>query len=349
MTNEFTWVSDVSRGEWIAEHLDGNLQSTINPATGLPREALAALVPGGFPALVRVLHPFSRDRLIEGTWAGFIERQRCGEMTDSPECINESDIRWGVVAEAHAEELRPDSRSFELLGLNYGEHHDTESADGWRYHSPEEGSLVAPVLARVAEVLAKHTSTPSRGIAAVWEGWGGLVSAQGVGFFILAAPPRHLPAFLQRLVMPISRNWLEFQAFRRRFGVRAALHATFVRQVEQPTGSGVLSKDAAQGPRLRLPDRDYICFEAGIEAFAAMDEHGATWPRRAPWVDDPSSWWVQSPNIVWPDGHEWFLLTEIDFDSTLVACSRACADELLRTPGIEAVEISRSTPLWSIG
>ena len=46
----------------------------------------------------------------------------------------------------------------------------------------------------------------------------------------------------------------------------------------------------------------------------------------------------------WPEDRLWFVATEIDFDSTLVACTRACANALLRSE-LEAMEVSAETRL----
>lgn len=50
--------------------------------------------------------------------------------------------------------------------------------------------------------------------------------------------------------------------------------------------------------------------------------------------------WSQLANLWWPADHAWFVVTEIDYDSTIVAGSRECINALLRTSGIEAVEVN---------
>lgn len=47
----------------------------------------------------------------------------------------------------------------------------------------------------------------------------------------------------------------------------------------------------------------------------------------------------QSPNLLWPDDRAWCLATEIDFDSTLVACSREVADGILGDDRLEVFEV----------
>ena len=53
-----------------------------------------------------------------------------------------------------------------------------------------------------------------------------------------------------------------------------------------------------------------------------------------------SSWpRFQLANIWWPEDRAWFVVSEIDYDSTIVAGSRECIDALLRTPGVEVFEL----------
>lgn len=364
MSGRFAYVSEVSRGAWIAERLEGDMTSQPDPRTGRPYEALAATLPGGFPVIVRVLHPFSRDRAAGRTFAEYVAerdedpRAPGSPGLDEPEILEERDVSWRRAADVHGTqrealedpaaaadglvgELRPDVRSHELLGLEYGEHRDVESADGWRYSAPEEGRLEPIVLARVAAVLAEFTRTPDRGVAAVWEGYGGLVSSQGVGwFFAYEDPAVNWPRWILRPLRRVQSRIAEFLVRRERFGTAAAVRHLVLPKGPQPPGSGILSREAAAGPRLELPERGYVCFEAGIRDFTAPD-----WAARAPWVDDPESPWAQSPNMIWPEGQEWVLVSEIDFDSTLIACSEACAGALLGATGIEAVRITRDTRL----
>lgn len=49
--------------------------------------------------------------------------------------------------------------------------------------------------------------------------------------------------------------------------------------------------------------------------------------------------WALSGNLVWPADHAWCVGTEVDFDSTLVGCSRTAADEILSCKELEAVPI----------
>jgi len=77
-------------------------------------------------------------------------------------------------------------------------------------------------------------------------------------------------------------------------------------------------------PKLRLPHRDYLVFAGPLAAVPTLGHHtgGAFFP--------------QSPNLWWPADRSWFLGTEIDFDSTLIAGSQTLVDAVLAAGGIEA-------------
>ena len=349
----FPWVSGAERGAWVAERVQPQQYGEPESADADRPEALAWLVPTGFETLVRVLHPFTRDRPRGVSWAEFEAAQgemaRTGEWGELPP-IDDEPVSWGETSRAlEGEPVTGDALSYRIVGLQrHGGQLERLDAEGYRYGLPQEGRVDPLLLARIATVLARHTETLDRGTVGVWEGWGGLTSANGVGFFFGFSELKKLPWPLDRL-----RNWwlrrtVGFRTHRENFGTATALRTLLAPWARHPQGSGALSKEAATGPKLELPDRTYICFEAGIDAFAREpDEKGiAAWAERAPWVRPETKRWAESPSLIWPADREWFMVTEIDFDSTLIACSRACADELLNTPGVEAFEIDRDTRLW---
>jgi hypothetical protein len=55
-----------------------------------------------------------------------------------------------------------------------------------------------------------------------------------------------------------------------------------------------------------------------------------------PGMDD---FWPQSASLIWPRHESWCIATEIDFDSTLVACSEEVAAALLADERLEAFEV----------
>lgn len=72
--------------------------------------------------------------------------------------------------------------------------------------------------------------------------------------------------------------------------------------------------------------RSYRLFAGGKSAFTR-------WPGMHPCSP-------QSANLIWPNDHSWCIATEIDWDSTLVACSDAVADALLEEQRLEAFDVT---------
>ncbi|MDR1767553.1 MAG: hypothetical protein LBR32_03820 [Propionibacteriaceae bacterium] len=275
------WIADTSVGQWV-----------VDGTAGAAWASAGCVVPRGFEACVRVFHPMGRSAV---------------ENPDSWE-----DLAWARVAEAFGTTMHPLAQSAALMRVDplCG---DPPVRDGWSYHGPAVGSF--PQLSQVAPMLAAHTSTPDSGVAAVWEGWGGLVSSAGRMVMCLSAGPS--------LLAPLAyaaTAWSKVKS-----AVTSHLPAR-----EPPPGSGILPYEAAAGPRLELPDRAYILFSAGVDEFADED-----WPSRAPWTDEL---WANTPSLLWPDDHAWLLGTEIDWEWTLIGCSRALADALMAS-GVEACEV----------
>ncbi|MBK0421876.1 hypothetical protein JD292_07290 [Leucobacter sp. CSA2] len=340
------WDSGRAADEGVSDPGAAAARAASADAAGIPdpdREELDHIVPSGFAALIRVLHPFTRTRPVHGNWAEYEALLSDPSTARIPETIEEN-AGWKQTASAlgNSEAFGPAALSWRLAGAAWGEQLDAVDAEGWRYSEPADGSLSEGVLERVAAVLAARTSTPGQGVAAIWDGYGGLVSAQGVGFFAFAPLPR-TPTWLSRIGARAYSRLAAFAIRRKIFGTEPAIRAALFPRAEQAPGSGYLSREAATGSRLELPGRDYICFAAGIADFRTP-----RWKVRAPWLgpDGYREESPQTPNLIWPRGREWVLVSEIDLDSTLIACSRDAADALLAAPGIEAVEITRDTALW---
>jgi hypothetical protein len=90
-------------------------------------------------------------------------------------------------------------------------------------------------------------------------------------------------------------------------------------QREVEPGSIDRSRSAAgtiDGPRVSIPDRDYILLEGALGAATGFD-------------DEP-------PSIFWPDDRAWCVATEIDLDSTYVGGSQALIPALFDDPRFEA-------------
>ena len=104
---------------------------------------VSSLVPEGFDAYARILHPAPVDVL------------ESGEFRWAP---------WRETAEKHGEDLHPEVHWEDLVGYLHGE---GESGEPW----PELGSLPAREHRRVAEIAGLHT-TSDRYWLAWWNGYG---------------------------------------------------------------------------------------------------------------------------------------------------------------------------------
>ncbi|NJC21057.1 hypothetical protein BJ994_000133 [Arthrobacter pigmenti] len=217
-------------------------------------------------------------------------------------------VTWQQTADAFGTEMHALAQFHRLVRT--AELYSSQELDpaGWRYTCPRLGNLDVGILAAVAAHLAEHTSTPDDGAAAVWGGWGGLTT--GASCAVLTATEND----------------------------DGTLNATQSPQGSDEPGTGILPRAVATGPELELPQREYYLFDAGATDFAYAD-----WPSKAPWISH--TWDPQSPSIIWPEDHAWVLVSEIDFDSTIVAGSLELVSALCRDPDIEALIISEGADL----
>ena len=339
MSERFAWVPDLERGEWL------------RPMEAEPPGSILSVVPRGFEAYARVFHPVDRDRPRQTrTWRGLDETTYFEGVDDIEASLETDRTTWAQAAESFGTTMHAQAQYAPLVRRDYGDVDGAIAADGWRYSDTSEGCLDAASLAAASAVLARHTTTPDAGIAAIWEGWGGLVSSAGVARFVLesgASPSaRYADDVTGHVIAPSLRKRLAAAARQGIAGAHGVLKARHGLARNEPgPGSGLLSREIAAGPRFELhgdTGRRYVLFEAGADDFA-----DAAWPARAPWVDDAV--WAHSPSILWPDDHAWVLATEIDFDSTLVAGTRALVRELLETPGLEVLSIRTDADLTRDG
>ncbi|WP_205649360.1 hypothetical protein [Agromyces sp. LHK192] len=221
------WEPDVSRGDWVRDRMVARFGD------------LRAIVPGGFEAFARILHPVSAQRPVGATW----EEVRSGA---SPEDWEYRDTTWAEAAEHVGVTWHPLVQWNRIAATDpaNGSWNGIPGRDGWRFAPPSMGDLDAETFAIIARALARHTSTPGAGCAAVWEGHGGMLSDAGFAVLTFSA-----------------------------LGETDA-SATDASGIRPPLGPEV---DA--GPRFSLPDREHVLFEAGIAEFEASD-----WPARAPWA-----------------------------------------------------------------
>lgn len=298
-------MGEVRRGEWLRERLDVQWRN------------MHSVVPHGFEAYARVFHPVTIDRPAgSATWSDPDREFGSG--------IDYETVPWARVAEAWGASMHPLAQFDRLYRGVPNDYHELVDADGWRFSRPDQGNLDVTVLSAVAAHLTAHTGSPDAGIAAVWEGWGGLVYGMGVSVVMLSdeGPDEPEPGVTDARLR------------------QAALAAML--EPAGAMGPGLLPAEVSSGARLQLPGRGYVLFDAGVRRFI-----DPAWVADAPWTESPM--WPQSPSLIWPDDHAWFLVSEIDFDSTVIAGSRALVDALVADTSIEALELPEGADLASEG
>ncbi len=81
-------------------------------------------------------------------------------------------------------------------------------------------------------------------------------------------------------------------------------------------------------PRLQLPDREYLLFEAGLDDLAQMVIHSGP------------SWGGHEPALFWPEDRAWFVATEFGQVVTLVGGTHALVADLVADQRPSVAEIS---------
>lgn len=337
------WTPDVAAGDWLRERLDRTWQ---------PPFSMHMVVPRGFEAYARILHPATRERPVGRAWPPLPHDAHHREWRAferaQPE-IDTEQVRWGEVARTFGAPLRPTTPWGRLVGYTEPYNNDpAEDAEGWRYNEPEQGRLDPDVLAAIAPLLAAHTSTPHAGGITIWEGWGGLLGFMGsasasasfgwtgAGAGAGAAVTDGEPAIAPEASTTGGFAYTSLEAMKAR-SIHNPWNDGYAKERWIP---GVLSDEISRGPRLELPNRAHVLFTGGIDAFA-----DASWPERVPWTDPTSPWFTQSPSMMWPEDRAWVLVTEIDFNSTIIAGSRQLVDAICADPLLEALPIPAESAL----
>ncbi len=94
---------------------------------------------------------------------------------------------------------------------------------------------------------------------------------------------------------------------------------------------GPIPQDILNGPKVELPDRNYLLFTGRVEdALAFVESRG------------------QTPNLFWPSDHAWCVASEIDLSSTYVGGSEDLVNDLLASDELEALAIEESTPIFVV-
>lgn len=146
---DLTLVDDLTPADWLVEGLR-TFAVNVN-----------SLVPAGFAAYARVLHPaYKRD----------------GEA--------EVPVSWHEIASAKGRVLHPEVQFESVVGVE----RYSQSGDPWLWDTePDVGELPAELAVKLTSVLARYTATPKDCWFAVWDGRG------DVEFPPFVAPTFHLP------------------------------------------------------------------------------------------------------------------------------------------------------------
>jgi hypothetical protein len=311
------WTDEVGRADWIRERLDSGFTT------------MHGVVPRGYPAYIRIFHPASRDRPVGRPWPptpADRHRREWDAFQDARPEIETERVAWAAVAEAFGTTMHAQAQWFRLLGVTMLDHPETEPRDaaGWRYSDPSTGRLDADILALAAEHLAVHTTTPDEGFVAVWSGWGGLMGAYS------STPAR---TFLTSTDDDAHARMLQRS-------IHDPFNGVFSKPAWQP---GVLSDEISRGRLLDLPMREHVLFRGGVSELADED-----WPTRAPWADPRAlehGFSIESPSLVWPDDRAWVLVTEVDFDSTIVGGEPELIRALHADARLETIPVREGTDL----
>jgi hypothetical protein len=221
--------------------------------------AVAAVVPDGFPAYVRILHP------ARGT--------------------NDVPVSWAKVAAWSGRRMHP---LVQFHAISRTLPFSSVGPEPWN-QDPEPGNLPAELLRVLCEILTGHTSTASSCCFCLWEGYGWLHGGPAVA--VIASSKRDFGS--------VSEG------------------STCI--------PPALPLEVLHGPRVSLPQRNYVLFEGPLSAATALG-----------WTTPYGAFFAQSPNLFWPRDHAWCVASEIDLFCTLVAGSEALAEALVAHPALEA-------------
>jgi hypothetical protein len=222
--------------------------------------AVTAVVPEGFPAYVRVLHPARGP-------------------DDRP-------VRWAEVAAWSGRTMHRLAQFHAISRPSAAARADPAPWDG---EDPPEGNMPAGLLRSLCATLTRHTGTPGSCWFCLWDGYGWLHGSPSVAVMGDRGPVPVPPA---------------------------------------------LPREVLDGPRVRLPGRDYLLFAGPL---AAAPQLG--------WTDPYGFFLPQSPNLFWPDDHAWCVASEIDLFCTLVAGSDDLAEALVGDPRLEAWRVRPDDPI----
>lgn len=213
------WTGEVARGDWIRDRLAG-------------WGNVGGVVPRGFEAYARILHPITAYR---------------GEETVP--------WRWAEVAARTGRTMHPLVQSQRLFG---SEPADLEFPDGWSPSLPEEGRLEPELLAQLTGHLRTHGREQAITLG-VWCGWGEI---NGSSTPMLFWGPIDGPPWWRRWYFRVFRPLINHQMRRRH-------HAEKMASIAPDIARALHRTDGYAGPLLlHLPAREYVLLTATLDELA---------------------------------------------------------------------------------
>ncbi len=297
------WQSDVAVADWIAARLSDDWTQD---------HSMHMVVPRDFEAYARIFHPATRRTLPGGVVPSADDIARMSD-DDSRRVIAQfvdSRVSWEKTAEAFGTTMHALAQ-WHALTAAAEPYQDALGPDGAEYTGGEQGFLEPELLAAIVQTAVEHTSTPRSGFAAVWAGWGDLVGSLRPIDSASGGETPHA-SFLSRIRKSMMNN-------------------PYGKEVWQP---GIVADDVSRGPRLELPGREYVLFSASPGVFAYP-----TWQESVLWQDPHHTSRTHSPALLWPADEAWIVVSEIDWDSTVVGGSAELIAALLADERLEAWEL----------
>lgn len=247
------WSGDVGQADWIARRLA--------PWEG-GSYTITVLVPAGFEAYARVLHP-----------------------VDVPDYGGRL-VRWAEVAAWSGVPLRRDAQ-FHSIALPPADPGGPPLFDG---QGTREGTLYTEDAKALAAIARGWTSTPEDCWFCVWDGFGwDAVSSISAVFTADGEPPD---------------------------------------VVSEPRRDPVPAP-VRDGPRVRLPNREYLLYRGPTEDVVATADLGGD---------------GQCASLWWPTDHAWCVASDVDLRWTYVGGPRGLIDAIIADQRIEALPASPDDP-----
>lgn len=221
------WTPQVSLGEWLPPRLQG-----WEDHPGTP---VAAVVPGGFEAYARVLHPIGHED---------------DEVLTS----------WAQVCEATGRTAHPLMQWEAISGTRRTRRTTTTQ---WPGDTPDPGTLHPRALTAVLDVLQRWTPPQQPCLMAIWEGFG-WVDGQGAGLYGVGGSAE-LPAAYPAEVLAGPRLRTPFRDYLLFTGPLRSAQQLGHRTPEALRGQWPDEWLARQSPNLLWPDDRSWCVATEID------------------------------------------------------------------------------------